>query len=126
MFPNLLGFKSRLTKKILYYCPGYNFLVQKNCTAHHKNIICAAKIAISTFSHTLGILLSFWHTFKYFGILSQLLAHCADLSKSKGQLCCCHEAGLKPVLLSLKNSPSPGKKASQVPVPGCVPSVEKH
>jgi hypothetical protein len=71
---------------------------QKICTAHQKNIIftakkciCTAKIVISTISHTLGILLSFWHTFKYFGILSQLLAHCADLGKSEGQLCCCHE-----------------------------------
>ncbi len=27
-------------------------------------------------------------------ILTQLLAHCADLSKSEGQLCCCHETGL--------------------------------
>jgi hypothetical protein len=50
---------------------------QKICTAHQKSI-CAAEIAISTFYHTLVILLSFWHTFKYFCILSQLLAHCAD------------------------------------------------
>jgi len=27
VFLNLLGFKSRLTEKILYYCPGHNFLV---------------------------------------------------------------------------------------------------
>jgi len=57
------------------------------------------KIAISKFSHTLGILFSFWHTFLYNPILSQLLAHWADFSKSEGQLCCCHETGLKPVFL---------------------------
>ncbi len=57
------------------------------------------------FSHTLGILLSFWHTFKYFGILSQLLAHCADLSKSEGQLCCCHETGVKQFLFTLELRP---------------------
>jgi len=34
----------------------------------------------------------------YFCHTTQLLAHCADLSKSEGQLCCCHETGLKPVL----------------------------
>jgi len=82
-------------------------LAAKVCTAHSKKFflhtqkisyVHTAKIAISTFSHTLGILLSFGHTFKYFGILSQLLAHCADLSKSEGQLCCCHENSLKPVL----------------------------
>jgi len=28
VFLNLLGFKSRLTTKFLYYCPGHNFLVQ--------------------------------------------------------------------------------------------------
>ncbi len=27
----------------------------------------------------------------HFPIISQLLAHCADLSKSEGLLCCCHE-----------------------------------
>ncbi len=72
------------------------------CTT--KNSICTAKIAISTFSRTLDILLSFWHTFSYFPILSQLLAHCADLSKSEGQLCCCHKTCLRPVLfLSVLN-----------------------
>jgi len=28
--------------------------------------------------------------------------NCSDLSKSEGRLCCCHETGLKPVLLMLK------------------------
>jgi len=55
---------------------------QNICTAHkkisfvlQKNSICIAKIAISKFSHSLGLLLSFWDTFSYFSILSQLLAH---------------------------------------------------
>jgi len=56
------------------------------------------KKAIRPFSNALCILLSFWHTFSYFPIISKLLAQCADLSKSEGQLCCCHEIGLKPVL----------------------------
>jgi hypothetical protein len=60
-----------------------------------KNSICTEKIAISTFSHTSDIHLSIWHTLSYFPLLSQLLAHCSDLSKSEGQLCC-HETGLKP------------------------------
>jgi len=71
---------------------------QKKSFVQQKNSICTAKIAISTFSHTLVILLSFWHTSSYFHIFSQLLAHCADLRKSEGQLCCCHETGLKLVL----------------------------
>ncbi len=79
------------TPKNLYCTP-------KKYHLYYKKSICTAKIAISTFSPNLGILLSFWHTFKYFCILSQLLAHCADLSKSKEQLCCCHETGLKLVL----------------------------
>jgi len=82
------------TKKFVLHTKKIAFVLQKNS-------ICTAKIAISTLSHTLGILLSFWHTFSYFRILSQLLAHCEDLSKSEGQLCCCHETGLKPILYSL-------------------------
>jgi hypothetical protein len=62
-------------KKIFQHTKNISF-------ALHKNSICTAKIAISTFSHTFGILFSFWHTFSYFPILSQLLAHCANLSKS--------------------------------------------
>jgi len=67
------------------YCMLKNFFPahQIICSAHQKNIICTAKIASSTFSHTLGLLLSFWHTFSYFPKLSQLLAHCAYLSKSE-------------------------------------------
>jgi len=99
----------KLTAKVCTVCLKIFFPAhQKICPAHQKNIICNAKknriftskIAISTVSHTLGILLSFCHTFSYFCILSQLLAYCADLSKSEGQLCCCHKTGLKPVLLS--------------------------
>jgi len=90
--------------KNLYWAPKkYHLYFKKAFVLQKKHLyckksICTAKIAICTFYHTLGILLSFWHTFKYFCILSQLLAHCADLSKSEGQLCCCHETGLNPVL----------------------------
>jgi len=42
----------------------------------------------------------------HFLILSHtfsVLAHCADLSKSEGQLCSCHETGLKPVLVKIRH-----------------------
>jgi hypothetical protein len=95
------------TLKFFFSCTPKNlYCTPKKYHMYCKKSICSAKIAMSTFSHTLGILLSFWHTFKYFGILSQLLAHCAAdsskfrfRSKSRGRLCCCHETGLKPVLL---------------------------
>ncbi len=103
-------------------------LAAKVCTVHSnffsctpKNLYCIpknfpkqhlyCKIAISTISHTLGLLISFLHTFSYFPIPSQLLAHCAVLSKSKGQLCCCHETFLKPVLLSVDLQANNSSKA---------------
>jgi len=91
---------------------------QKNIICTAKNSICTSKIAISIFSYTIGIFLSFGHTFSYFCILSQLLAHCADLSKSDGQLCCCHETGLKPglvlVCISGRNSITSALGAIQI------------
>jgi len=81
------------------------------------------KIAISTFSHTLGIFISFWNTFSYFGMLSQLLAHCADLSKSEGQLCCCHETSPKPFLLKYKEVRKKGKTLRKSANPFLICSV---
>jgi hypothetical protein len=91
------GKLSATAHSIFFSCTPKNLkCTPKKYHLFYKKSICTAKIAISTFSYTLGILLSFWETFSYFPILSQLLAHCADLSKSEGQLCCCHETGLKP------------------------------
>jgi len=77
----LQKFNIRRQKFVL--CAEKKFPAHQNCIiCTAKNSIYTAKIAISTFSHTFGILLSFSHTFSFFPILSQLLAHCANLSIS--------------------------------------------
>jgi len=80
-----------LQKKFVLHTKKTSLLLQKIAFVLQKK-------QLAHFLMLYALLLSFWHTFSYFPILSKLLAHCAFLSKSEGQLCCCHETGLKPVL----------------------------
>jgi len=59
--------KQTRAKKSLFCTPKKYYLKCK------KNIF-TEKIAISKYSHTLGIILSFWHTLSTFSTLSQRLA----------------------------------------------------
>jgi len=66
-----------------------------------KSLYCTFKIFFSAHQKIAFVLQK--EQLAHFLILSQLLAHCADLSKSEGQLCCCHETSLKPLLSNLDN-----------------------
>ena len=68
------------TKKLVLHTKKILFVLQKIAFVLQKIAFVLQKIVISTFSHTLGILLSFWHIFSYFRHTSQLLAHFLILS----------------------------------------------
>ncbi len=76
-------FFSQHTKKYVLHTKKFVLHTKKISFALQKNSICTAKIVISTFSHTLGILLSLWHTFAYFYILLHTFSAFSTLCRFK-------------------------------------------